>query len=359
MNNLKNLIKITFASLALSSILSGTTLANPNKIEIEKIYLTSCINGGVCSTTPKEVLLGDDVKLNLVVEAKKNNKQVYFSDKTDLELNGERIDFDLIKSWEEGDVKINWYKIESRFSSYNNVGGKYFRWDTPSYLETLVKEGDEWEIKADGHPTNLLSDVNNGLGTMRYKAEFIYKDFKISTPGKESSDIQGIKNNVHRVSFRKDNNFLGWLTSFFNVPYVYGSAGRQIDAYVGADCADFVVGAYKKASGRDVPYTYAAGLTNFADRIIKQEEIFTDGKNFYKGNELLRYGKDVKEGDLILYGGWHVGVLFEDRSNPFGEYSGDADGILDNYDLIINTFFDFPKKESIEKYGEFSILRWK
>lgn len=44
-----------------------------------------------------------------------------------------------------------------------------------------------------------------------------------------------------RLSFRLDDTYLGWLTSYFNVPYRYGSSQPEVRNYIYSDCADFVV----------------------------------------------------------------------------------------------------------------------
>jgi len=325
-------------------------------LEINKIYLTSGVNGGVCSNNSKNIKLEDIVKLNLVVESKNNGKKMYFSKLNNLEINGAKIDSSDIKPWNSEAYSIKWFKIEAEKDSYNNWEKGRFEWDTPIYKETLINAGHNWTIFADAHPTDEFQNINKGLGTMRYKVEFLYNDLKFSTKGKESTNYQGITKDVHRISFRKDDSFVGWLTSFFNLPYIYGSVNSQADNYVGVDCADLIVGAYRK-KGHKISYTYAAGLSNIFSKIVDEKDISLYGEDFYNKEGLLKYGKDVNEGDLILFGKWHVGTLVEDKSNSKGPFKGKSDRILNTYDLMIHTLFASPCKSSIGNYGPFSILK--
>jgi len=367
-----NLLKRSIAKLAiaipLSVFLAGNiysqeqSLQHPSQ-EINKVYLTSSVNNKTSSTNPKNVTLEDKVNLNLVVEAKENGKTIYFSDARDLYLDGKKIDSADIMPWKSNDLSIKWFKVESCRNSYNNRKDGPFKWDEINYKEILV-DSNKWVLQADGHPTNKFNDVNKGLGTMRYSVQVCQGDKKLCTPGKESTNSQGIKKDVHRISFRKDNSFRGWLTSFFNLPYIYGSSGKnsedhQAENYIGADCADLLVAAHRK-TGRNIPYTYAAGLINFADVIVKEKDLKIAGTNYYNGDSLLKFGKDIRKEDLILFNnGLHVGAITEDKSDPNGKYKGGPDGIFNIYDTMIHTLFDVPREESIGYGTKFSILRWK
>jgi cell wall-associated NlpC family hydrolase len=366
MKSLKRIAKGAIITLATIVALGGSVQSNQNKpVNINKVYLTSCIDNQICSTAPKDVTLENKVKLNLVAEGEENGKKIYFSNSDNIKINGKKIGPAEIRKWNSRDVDVKWYKVESEEDVYQNASldRKSFSWDTPSYKETLVEDDDKWSIPADAHPTNITKDFNKGLGTMRYKVEVDFDGKKMSTPGKESTNIRGINDDVHRVSFRKDDSFIGWLTSYFNLPYIFGSAGNpienhQTEKYIGADCADLIVGAYRRA-GHDIPYTYAAGLVKYADEVVKEKDLLTDGKNFYNGHKLLKFGKDVKEGDLILFGKWHIGVIVEDKSSLFSPTFGGPDGIFNKYDEMIHTNFDVPGRAQVGDYGPFSILRFK
>ena len=344
--------------------LSGNSFANQRELlDIKKIYLTSCVNEEICSSNSKDVSLEDIVKLNVVLEGDQNGEKIYFSSEKNIKINGKKIDPSTVRSLDFKPSSIKWFKLESEKTDYNNWANGDFIWDDIRYTETLIDNDNNLSISADANPSDKSKDVNNGLGTMRYKVEVTYGNKKLSTPGKESKNSRGIKKNVHRISFRKDDSFLGRLTAFFNLPYIYGSAGRnntdnQPENYIGSDCADLMVWAYRN-TGKDIDYTYAAGLTKITETILKEKNLFTDGESYYDRDKQLIFGEDVKKGDLILFGKWHVGAISEDKSNPNGKFKGGPDKIFNKYDLMIHTYFDSPKIENVDGYGPFSILRWK
>ena len=73
---------------------------------------------------------------------------------------------------------------------------------------------------------------------------------RAATPGAEDAPDGTLAARVFRYSFRSGDDFVGWLTSYFNVPYLFGSAGKgqkaQAERYVGADCADVLVAALRR-----------------------------------------------------------------------------------------------------------------
>src|SRR5207253_2090875 len=96
----------------------------------------------------------------------------------------------------------------------------------------------------DARPSDPRLDDHGGLGAMRLAATITPPGGRrgASTPGAADRDGPGIADRVFRYTFRSGDDFLGWLTSYFNVPYLFGSAGHyekaQAERYVGADCAD-------------------------------------------------------------------------------------------------------------------------
>lgn len=358
----KKFVAITALLLASHSV-SYVNLANQKYPEIKKVYITSCVNQSSYSTKSKDVRLEDRVKLNLVVESDLDGEKVYFSNSKDIVIAGKKIDKSKIKSGESYDFIIQWYKIEPEGSSYNNWEEGYFINNSPSYKETMIDSGNNWVIDADARPTNKDKDVNDGLGVMRYKAEVFYDGKSFFTQGKDSTNAYGITDKVHRLSFREDDSFTGWLTSFFNLPYIYGSCGKsdeehQAEKYIGADCADLVVAAYRKL-GYKIPYTHVLGLKKHANKIVDEKNLKIKEGTYYDSKKLLKYGRDVQKGDLLFFSDSHVGVLYKDKSDPEGTFKGEADGILNKYDTMIHVYFDNVAQESIEYYGHFSVFRWK
>ena len=149
---------------------------------------------------------------------------------------------------------------------------------------------------------------------------------------------------MHRVSIRKDDSFLGWLSAYLLVPEVFGSAGggrdHQTERFTGADCADVMVGAARRM-GRQLAYTNVAGLPSYTKVVAPATELDDHG-------EPAHAITGIAAGDLIRidYGGAlrhhtprafdHVAALWEDRSDPHGPFHGGPDGQLDGFDLVIH-----------------------
>src|SRR5258705_12585720 len=74
----------------------------------------------------------------------------------------------------------------------------------------------------------------------------------------------GLRGAVLRVSIRRDDSYLGFLTEMYGQPYIWASAGlsdasHQSERLEGADCADFIVYGARRMGAR-IGYTYTGGL---------------------------------------------------------------------------------------------------
>lgn len=268
--------------------------------------------------------------------------------------------------------RVMWYAVEPVYESYtNDVTPEGIKYARITYRERKIKEG--WKLENFQKP-----------GTYRFCVKVKYKRAILKTPGKKAVSKMGIRENVFRLSIRKDDTFTGWATMFLGVPYIDRSASihneepaekHQCERCIGCDYADFVLAVYRrylKFKGKDVDkitYTNATGLLKYGEIIHAMGEITMDnaGNYFVNGKKLL-FGRDVKEGDIILYGydpsvegsiAWHVAILVEDRSNPKSVYRGGKDGIFNKWDLVIQTFFSSPKYVPIGDFGRFSVMRFR
>src|SRR5207248_5622132 len=108
-----------------------------------------------------------------------------------------------------------------------------------------------------------------GLGVMHLAATVHLGDSALATAGADDAPDGTLAARVFRYSFRSGDDFLGWLTSYFNVPYLFGSAGKgaraQAERYVGADCADVLVAALRHVGSR-LEYTSVAELVDSLPR---------------------------------------------------------------------------------------------
>jgi cell wall-associated NlpC family hydrolase len=251
-------------------------------------------------------------------------------------------------------VALRWYKVEPASENLSNTITGSFRFEAIPYVETEIAA---WaarsSVDADVRPTRT-ADRGRGVGTMRYKLEAIAAGRVLATPGVEARADRGggLTDEVHRVSLRRDDGYLGMLTELFGQPYIWASGGQpdarhQTERLEGADCADFVVYGMRRL-GHRVPYTWSEGLRAHGHRVgggaMRSDGVYVDAR-----------GVPVpfsRPGDLLLFPR-HVGALTEDRGVP---------GVLDADDLMMHALFASPREERIADSGyadkPVEILRW-
>ncbi|MFT5434309.1 MAG: hypothetical protein ACI9OJ_005022 [Myxococcota bacterium] len=187
--------------------------------------------------------------------------------------------------------------------------GKWLGFDQLEYEETAVRnEAGGSIIVTRVKQTGQRLKWARGAGTIRFKSTVTIDGVTHAADGAESVGHGGITADVMRVSFRRKDGFAGHLTSDFNVPNVFGSAGHgpthQTDRFQGTDCADVIIGAARRA-GAKINYTHAAGLVRHANAVTGLLKVDSNGVQHIDGpitgrQARLKPGVDIKEGDLVL-----------------------------------------------------------
>jgi hypothetical protein len=190
----------------------------------------------------------------------------------------------------------------------------------------------------------LTPDHGKGLGTMRYQIVVLQGDRVIASAGPEArrgKGSGGLTDAVLRVSVRRDDTFLGYMTELYNQPYIWASEGlttesHQSERLEGSDCADLMVYGQRRL-GNKLAYSWTGALPQVTTLIASgsrgEDGVYRDAR-----------GKPLpfpKIGDLMLFPR-HVGALAADRGTP---------GILDEQDLMMHTLFDSPKEQAIGESG--------
>jgi len=252
------------------------------------------------------------------------------------------------------ELELAWAKVEPTETNLSNTSTGSFRYERIPYATTAMT-ATGGAIAADVHPTRT-PDRGDGVGTMRYQLTATQGDRTIASAGIEARrgrGAGGLSEDVHRITIRRDDTFLGYLTEMYGQPYIWASAGgtartHQSERLEGSDCADLMVYGARRA-GLDIPYTYTGSLPTYA-RTLARGDLANDG--IYRDAR----GTPVpftRAGDLILFPR-HVGALFADRGSL---------GVVDVDDLMIHTLFDSPKEQAIRDSGyaenPIQILRWK
>jgi hypothetical protein len=204
--------------------------------------------------------------------------------------------------------------------------GKWIGFDRIEYFETPLPGDGTTRALKDAAPSagTRGGTAWSDLGVMRLAATLHVGGETWSTPGADDAPDGMIASRVFRYSFRAGDDFLGWLTSYFNVPYLFGSAGKgarnQAERYLGADCADVLVAALRR-SGLRLEYTSVGDLVDSLPHVT---------------------GGAVRPGDLYaldyvdyadLPRSWdHIVALVEDRGPD-----GKPDGKPGPEDLVVDT----------------------
>ncbi len=316
------------------------------------------------SDRPVQARLGQKVRLYAVLRVGRGYRARYYSLAPGFKLRGRYVPARRVRSPRGMSLRYSWWRVEPRQhhvktpppnkgnAAYSNAvlfGPHHGRWlgfDHLEYVQKRIPRARGAVLVVDRVlPAHPKVNVHGGLGTMRYRVEIRWRGRRVASPGAEATTRYGISPRVQRVSFRAADDFLGYLTSYFNVPNVFGSAGpgrlHQTEQYQGADCADVLVGAARRAGAR-LPYTSAAGLQHYARRVTRRLLLDRRGLTWYDGPKKgqaahLRFGRDVRRGDLMLidYVGFtgsprswdHVGALARDRGRR---------GWLDPKDTILH-----------------------
>jgi hypothetical protein len=152
----------------------------------------------------------------------------------------------------------------------------------------------------------------------------------------------GKNETFYRVSIRRSDDYIGYITELLGVPFVYTpkyekGTGHQTDRGLGADCIAVIVYG-KRREGARIPYLAPAKLYDYTLKL---------------GDNTRLNSTYIKKGD-ILHFGFQTAVISEDVKPV---------GILTPDDKIIHAFHSYVEELKFSKLPyngmPFDILRWK
>ena len=327
-------------------------------VTLDRVAIVGHVDAGPWTDAPTEARIDQKAELAVIAIGHRGKQRVVQAPAgiREVRLDGHRVRVETL----DDSLEVRWSIVEphgfrvSRADNgatsefYSNVStepqtfGRWLGYDKIDYFETVVRDrSHDYVIPAEVRATENGAVQLPGLGTVRYKVEL----GELASPGAAALDQFGISRDVHRVSIRAADDFLGWMTAYLLVPEVFGSAGpganHQTERFTGADCADVMVGALRRAGHTERAYTNVAGLPAYTRVVVKPVELDEHGAPSGSTD-------GVRRGDLIRidYGGalrrhtprgWdHVAALWEDKSDPAGPFHGGPDGRLDGFDLVIH-----------------------
>lgn len=308
----------------------------------------------VADDTPKRARRDQPVRLFALVAADVAGQRRWFSDAPRVRLDGKALDVRPLAELPR--ATLRWYRVEPAVATMSNTESGGFRFEPVPYARTVIDGADgRGSLLADVRPT-LTPDHGGGVGTMRYAVELARDRLTVASPGVEARRGRGsggLLDSVHRVSLRRDDTYLGYLTEMYGQPYIWASAGtttrtHQSERLEGSDCADFIIYGVRRM-GKPLEYTWSGGLPSVT-KLLSRGERGEDGIYRDASGTPLPF---PAVGDLILFPR-HVGALAQDRGHA---------GILDDQDLMMHTLFDSPKEQAIAESGyaqtTVELRRWK
>ena len=238
---------------------------------------------------------------------------------------------------------IRWYQIipdTSKF--YKNAN---YPWEENAYKWSGYGKIDYQRVEVEAFKNRrevLLSSAilelnrpknnhfyNTKLGSFWFEAEARLKNGKVvKSYGLKDNTKRGLSPKVFRVSYMLDRSYIGYLTSFFNVPGIFGSMPYQSRNFIGVDCADVLVATSKVMNHEKNEKNY--NVMMLVDKLkVKKKFKIEEGKPDKK----LKWGEAFVQGDFLAVkysknGRYaHIGMLYADENK---------NGLLDRDDTIIN-----------------------
>lgn len=230
------------------------------------VRVVAAVGDGAATDRPTYARADQKVTLYAVLEIESSGARVAYSDAPTIRIGGKPL---RVRPLAKAPVvELRWNRIEPAAKSMTNGDTPaQFKFETIDYRATPIDTAtNRGAIAADVRPT-LTPDHGHGVGTMRYQIVVLQDERVIASPGPEARrgrGAGGVTDDVMRVSIRRDDSYLGFLTEMYGQPYIWASAGttdrnHQSEHLEGSDCADFVVYGKRRMGGKQ-PYVWTLSL---------------------------------------------------------------------------------------------------
>ncbi|MEM7010572.1 MAG: hypothetical protein AAF585_03720 [Verrucomicrobiota bacterium] len=265
----------------------------------------------------------------------------------------------------EGATAVRWFQIipdTSRY--YKNANHPWepnpYKWVGFGEIDykrvELTEFRDQWEFELD--PAAAFDGASDSrhyrddLGSFWLQVEVKSGERRLRSAGVAENDHRNLSPKVFRISVRKDDEYLGYLTSYFNVPGLFGSIPYQSANYIGVDCADVLVAANRKWRGLEGAKDYNVSMLTSEWRKAATCEI-DDGEP----DKTLKWGEDIQPGDAIAVR-YAPGKQFQHIGALYGD--SNENGRLDRADQVLHAGPEALHLSQLQKGsfdGEVVILR--
>lgn len=344
---------VVLASLV-AALAGPAGAGSPARCELRgEPWLEGQVAGGAAGRSV-DARLGEAIEVAIVAPGRLDGAPVLFSERAG---RGRR-------SWTEAGcppLAIRWTRIDPRMEHaltappnpglaiYANAvvfGPSHGAWighDRIEYAERAIAAGDDrWRLAVrDARPEDPVQvaardPADLDLGTARLAVVLRPEGAaSVASAGLAAAARAKEVDRVFRYSVRRGDDLVGWLTAYFGVPYVFGSAGvgarSQAERFVGTDCADLIVAGLRRAGRREQPYSSVGGLIRSLPRVAGPFDVRPGGAAVAEyrpvpGDVLALGYLDAAE----LPRAWdHIVVLVDDRGPE-----GAPDGALGPEDRV-------------------------
>lgn len=320
-----------------------------------RVHLLRRVADGIARSENIELDWGAQAELGVAVE----HEGLVYASFEKLELQGQTVSAKSIRPLREmpGLQAVVFIKVESERQHYSNSNKTPGWWDDIAYSESVWKcsQGEPVAVDVAGMARRGVSWQGVPVGTMRFKAALEFPNHYLSTPGAGAVQRGGSMPGVLRISRKGNtgNRAVDEALALANLPYIWGSAAfkgvstpssHQAERNIGADCADLVVAAWRKAGLTNMRYSGAAPL---AASLKGRGRAFSPARvenGIYRNKQgkSIPVGSDgVAPGAGIFWvygkGRGHAGILVQDLGPD-----GRANGVLDVHDPVFHTSWSTP-----------------
>jgi hypothetical protein len=314
------------------------SLGDPAAVgQVTGVHIAATVADAAASDRPAYARADQKVTLYAVVDVDAHGRRVTYSDAPGLHA---------LPLAQAPAFELAWQRVEPAVATMSNTdtSGGNFQFAPIEYRATAIDgSANHGSLVADVRPT-LTPDHGGGVGTMRFQVVARQGERTIASPGidaRRSRGSGGLTDAVFRVSIRRDDTYLGYLTELYGQPYIWASAGittptHQSERLEGSDCADFIIYGARRM-GRKLDYTWTGGLP-LVTKLLAAGTRGDDGVYRDDHGHALSF---TAPGDLLLFPR-HVGALVEDRGVP---------GVIDDQDIMMHSLFDTPKQQPIADSG--------
>ena len=182
---------------------------------VNAVHIVMSIDGAAASDAPAYARADQTVTLYAVIRA----GDAFYSDAPSPRVAGKLL---VVQPIAKGPaIDLAWSRIEPTAANLSNTSSGTFRFEPIEYRATAIDgTANHASLAADVRPT-LITDHGDGVGTMRYQLAVTQGITTLTTPGidaRRGRGSGGLTDAVTRVTLRRDDTYLGFLTEMYGQP---------------------------------------------------------------------------------------------------------------------------------------------